>query len=1143
MSKYKKLNRVLFVLSAVLITGIQTVEANSPTIWYDAPVPETDWDDWGMPIGNGRLGALFYGNVGDELIQFNEDSLWTGNSQWKPNPEHEFGTYEPFGDILISLDNHDTYTDYKRELDLSSGVATVSYTISGVEYTREYFSSFPDQVMVIRLTASAGSRYSGSVKLDDKHFAAYSNSSDTITAAGLLSEDYYFIDRRDLGENGDDAGNTFTFDGNNLKYESQMRVILDGGTLTKGEANEFLIDGANSVTILLAADTGYLADASKNFRGPDPHAAVTTQINKAAAKGFDALRSDHEDDFGSLFGRLHLDLGQSSSSKNALPTDRRIEDYRNDPSDPELEALMAQFGRYMMISSSREGSLPANLQGIWAPNYNAPWHSDYHLNVNLQMNYWLTGPGNLSECDQALTDWALALQPNLQEQTYANWDGRPGVSCGRTLNIFGGSGSDVNKKADYGWMLWLIWEHYAFTLDQDYLENVALPLIGENVLFWSNGPDLQEVEPCVLWAMSAQSPESKTGDGVSFAQEVVWELYTEFIDICDILGLSSYTSLSGTETVQLSKVVDQRNRLDWPAVGTAGQLEEFQDEDGKKAMANTHRHISHIAGLFPGRQITPRSTPLLADASAVSLDYRTDGGTSWSKAMKASARARLYDGDRAHGLLQKILTSHVYPSMLTAINKYDKFQIDCNFGFPAAVFEMLLQSHEGELDLLPALPSAWPSGSVSGISGRGGFDLDLTWTDGQLYRAIIHSKQGKPCRVRYAGKVVDLTIPQGSSVQLNGNLELIDASEEMAPTVGFSSPATDVVDQPVSAGSTLMIIASAFDQNGDDTIQQVTLYAGTKVVGSIRKAPYEWLISDLPEGSDTYKLIATDNTGKQSAAVTRIVSMKEFPPTVSFALPEGDIEDLPFGTPVTFTADAHDINGDETITEVSLAQDNTLIGGDSSTPFTWDVSNLEAGTAYTFRLMATDHTGKKSELASRSVSIAPQGYMRLYPSDDAYVRGGKDKVNKKHGTQKTLFIKDHPDHLERQVYLRFNLESVPSEIVSATLRLKVLSGEGSDTHTAYFVEDDDWNENSITYGTKPDTSNELSASRIPAVGDWLELDVTQQVLNEKAGNDVISVMIRSNRGAAINYHSREADLEGNRPQLIIRTGGNSNYQP
>lgn len=779
MSKYKKLNWAMCVLTVVLITSIQVVQAATPKIWYDAPVPENDWDDWGILIGNGRLGAILYGNVADELIQFNENSLWTGRSQWKPAVDYEFGCYEPFGDLVLELDNHDTYTDYKRELDLSRGVATVSYTISGIDYTREYFSSFPDQVMVIRLTASAGSRYSGSVKLNDKHFASYSNRGNTITAAGLLSEDYYFKDRYHLGENGDDRHSKWSFDGNNMKYESQMRVILDGGKLTQGEANEFLIDGANSVTILLAAKTAYLPDASQNFRGPDPHAAVTTQINHAAEKGYNSLLSDHEDDFGALFGRLSLDLGQSSSRKNALPTDRRIEDYRSDPTDPELEVLMAQFGRYLMISSSREGSLPPNLQGLWAPEYNSPWNADYHLNVNLQMNYWLTGPGNLSECDRALTDWLLALMPNLQKRTYENWNGRPGASVGRTLNIFGGSGSDVDKKADFGWLLWLVWEHYAFTLDKDYLEHVALPIIGENIIFWSNGNDLQEVEPGVLWTMSCQSPESKTGDGVSFAQEVVWELFTEFIDICDILDISSYTSLTGTETVNLSTVVDQLNRLDWPAVGTAGQLEEFQDEDGSKAKKNVHRHISHLAGLFPGRQFTPRSTPVLAKACKVSLNYRTDTGTSWSKAHKASAWTRLYDGDRAHSLLQQILKSHVFPSMLTSINNFDKFQIDCNFGFSTAVFEMLLQSHEGELDLLPALPSAWSSGSVSGICGRAGFEVDLSWANGQLDRVVIHSKRGEPCRVSYAGKVVNLTIPQGSSVQLNGKLDLVKKSKKV----------------------------------------------------------------------------------------------------------------------------------------------------------------------------------------------------------------------------------------------------------------------------------------------------------------------------------------------------------------------------
>ena len=802
---------LVFALALSLIVSAERGYASAPTeeaagnslhIWENTPVyPEmpsdsdkanakkkakakkdnakftrAPWDAWALPIGNGRLGAVFYGSVADELVQFNEDSLWSGGDKSVYVPRQgdrlnrsdniNYGSYQPFGDIHIVLP-HPQFTDYRRDLDLSRAVGTVAYKSGGVTYRREYFASHPDQVIVVRLSADQPASITGSIQLADRHFAKITTDGNTITAWGKLDEKIYvtkgFSDIA-LGTPEQIASATRPFAGNNLKYEAQMRVMADGGTLSPGADGELKMAKANSVTILLAAGTDYLADFSKHWRGDDPHAKVSQQIDAAAKRSYEELLSRHLADYQSLFNRLQLDLGKTDPRKTALPMHKRLEEYRKDSNDPELVTLMAQFGRYLLISCSRPGGLPANLQGLWNPErIMAAWGADYHLNVNLQMNYWQTGPGNLSECDEPLIYWLQSIEPVLQRETKAKF-GTRGWAAGWGLNLFGGG--SIDKKVEGAWLCWHLYENYRFSGNRKLMEAVSFSIIRDAVSFWED--TLIETNG-VLLAPNVQSSEwGPTEDGVLYAQEIIWELFTEYVELADILG---------TDKSHRDKIAMMRDKLAKPKIGPHGEVIEWQT-DQPKLWAKEHRHISHLVGLFPGRQIAPFTTPDLAKAAVVSLENRGDGGTGWAEMMRAAAWARVLNGDRALNAVEAFIKGHVWPNGFDSINygastgKSDKFQIDANLGCPAAIYEMLLQSQSGVLHLLPALPAKFPTGFVRGIRGRDGFLVDLTWDKGALTRAVIRSTLGKPCKVRYGDKTATLNIKVGGSVVLDKDMNL-----------------------------------------------------------------------------------------------------------------------------------------------------------------------------------------------------------------------------------------------------------------------------------------------------------------------------------------------------------------------------------
>lgn len=721
---------------------------------YDRPAQDNDqgWEKEALPIGNGRIGAMVFGQPGREHLQFNDITLWTGD-------ERTMGAFQPFGDLLVELPGHETgASDYRRTLDLVRGVHTVTYTHKGVRYKREAWASHPAQVIVLRLTADRPGQYTGTVALTDRHGAHLAVANNRLHAAGTLAG-FVLKDQ--------------TPSSNVMSYASQVQVLHEGGKLA-ADGSRLALQGADSVTLILGAGTSFVMDAARRFNGEHPLARVTGQVDKAAARPLTELRAEHERDFAGMLGRVDLDLGETATARRALPTDARLLAYTKEGGDPELEAQYFQYGRYLLASSSR-GSLPANLQGLWNNSYAPPWNSDYHTNINIQMNYWPAEVANLSELALPFFDFVTGLAPVWRQATAAEFkraDGQPvrGWTLRTESNPFGAMGYLWNKTGN-AWYAQHFWEHYAFTQDRTFLREVAYPMMKETSAFWQDY--LKQLPDGRLVAPQGWSPEhGPVEDGVAYDQQIVWDLFNNTVEAAGILQVDP--ELRATLT-------DMRDRLAGPRIGSWGQLLEWMEEKQDPVLdtpKDTHRHVSHLFALYPGRQIGPVQTPELARAARRTLEARGDAGTGWSMAWKMAFWARLHDGDRAYRMLRGVLAAPgaraaeqagifsehnnaggTYPNMLDA---HPPFQIDGNFGATAAIAEMLVQSHAGEIHLLPALPSTWPNGEVKGLRARGGFEVDIAWRSGRLVEASVRAVTGSGAvRLRLGQRTAGIDLAPG----------------------------------------------------------------------------------------------------------------------------------------------------------------------------------------------------------------------------------------------------------------------------------------------------------------------------------------------------------------------------------------------
>jgi alpha-L-fucosidase 2 len=769
--------------------GLLQMAAAAPAdevLWSDRPVvvPESVtnslkdldkiWSQEVYPIGNGRLGCTVFGGPDVERIQFNEDSLWVGN-------EDHTGGYQPFGDLYVRF-GHKEVSDYRRELDIGKAVQTVSYVSGGVTYTREYLASYPDQVMAFRFTADKPGALSGEIWLDSMHrskiaadqghskeaMAAIVTKAEgqTLTLAGESKDLFWWPAVINKGLRGREYLSKEII---NLSYEAQARVLHDGGKLSTRE-DRIVFSGCNEVVVLLAADTNYLNDRAKGWRGPHPHARITKQLDDASAKTFDGLMKSHVADYQALYNRFSITLGGTDPAKLKLPTAERVGSYEPGK-DPGLEALLYSYARYLMISCSRpgHGGLPANLQGLWLFHLRPAWLCDYHTDINLQMNYWFADQANLSECFLPLAEWLDSIREVRKEETRKVLGVERGWLMRSENGIFGGS-TYYFQKGDSAWISQNLWDHYAFSRDKEYLKKYAYPIMKEISHFWLD--HLKELPDGTLVVPDGTSPEhgpkkdEKTGetviveghrthlDGVSYDQQLCWDLFTNTIEATKELGIDDDLRKELTE---------KRDRLLGPKVGRWGQLQEWmEDVDDPKSQ---HRHVSHMLAIFPGRQIHPSTAPEFAKAAKVSMEARGNGRTGWSKVFKACVYARLYEAEHSYELIADVLHTKCHGNLWTT---HPPFQIDANFGYAAAVNEMLAQSHAGQVHLLPALPKAWPEGEVKGMRLRGGFELDMRWEGGKLVDAKVRnvSSTDGAFRVQYKGATKEFKVEQGQPLSL-----------------------------------------------------------------------------------------------------------------------------------------------------------------------------------------------------------------------------------------------------------------------------------------------------------------------------------------------------------------------------------------
>lgn len=704
------MQRLLFLLPAAVAAA-----GAAPPLEIRMAEPARTWASEALPVGNGRLGAMIFGEPDRERIQFNVDSLWTGGANESGGYDiGEFGAYQNFGDLLIESGGEAApAAGYARVLDLATGIHTVRWQRGGVTYTREAFASHPHQVIAVRFTADQPVRPSGRLRLAGAHGERTTAADGTLAFAGALP--------------------------NGLRYAAAAAVVNRGGPVT-AEGDALVFGGSHELVVLLAAATDHALGEAGGWRsGRDPAAEVRARLAAAAALPWDELRAAHAADHEALMGRVSLDLGAGPAGT----TPERIEAVKNGATDTALEALQFQFGRYLLIACSRPGTLPANLQGLWNDSNEPAWFSDYHTNINLQMNYWLAEPANLAECHTPLFDWVEACVPAARRATAEGFGaGSEGWTMRTSVNAFGGNGWQWNLPAS-AWLSRHFWEHYAFSGDAGFLARRAWPVLRDVSAFWL-GHLIERDGKLVV--PGGWSPEhGPREDGVAHDQQIVWELFTHTLAAAGAVG-----GAAAPDPAFVQQVRAARERLLGPRVGSWGQLMEWTTERPELEKSE-HRHTSHLYAVYPGHQISTARTPELARAAAVSLEARGSSGDSrrsWTWPWRAALWARLGEADRAHEMVRSLLAFNTTPNLFTT---HPPFQIDGNLGITGGVCEMLVQSHAGEVAILPALPKAWPAGSFTGLRARGGITVDAAWQDGRLQSATLRASRDTTVRVRFPG--------------------------------------------------------------------------------------------------------------------------------------------------------------------------------------------------------------------------------------------------------------------------------------------------------------------------------------------------------------------------------------------------------
>ena len=804
---------VFFVSALFLLSTVQAVETDyrqGLSIWFDTPNSLTgqavwlrsngnrganldrEWESRSLPIGNGSLGANILGSVAAERITLNEKTLWRGGPNtsggadyyWNVNKqsapilkeirqaftegngekaaqltrknfnglaayeekdEHpfRFGSFTTMGELYIETGLSEVrMKNYRRILSLDSAMAVVQFDKEGVQYRRKYFISYPDSVMVMEFSADKAGKqdlvlsYAPNPEAQSNMRA---DGTDGLIYTGILTN-------------------------NGMKFAFRIKAIAEGGTVT-AQNDRLIVKGADRVVFLLTADTDYKMNFNPDFKNPktyvgdDPELTTQSMMNQALSKGYETLVNNHKADYTALFNRVKLTLNPDVTGSD-LPTYQRLANYRKGQPDFRLEELYYQFGRYLLIASSRPGNLPANLQGMWHNNLDGPWRVDYHNNINIQMNYWPAGPTNLNECTWPLIDFIRGLVKPGEKTAQAYFAAR-GWTASISANIFGFTSplsSEImawNFNPTAGpWLATHIWEYYDYTRDRKFLKEVGYDLIKSSAQFtvdylWRKSDGTYTAAP-------STSPEhGPVDEGATFVHAVVREILLDAIEASKVLG------------------VDSRERKHWQEVlahlvpykiGRYGQLLEWsKDIDDPN---DKHRHVNHLFGLHPGRTLSPVTTPELAKAARIVLEHRGDGATGWSMGWKLNQWARLQDGNHAYTLFGNLLKNGTLDNLW---DTHAPFQIDGNFGGTAGVTEMLLQSHMGFIQLLPALPDAWKDGLVSGLCAKGNFEVSISWKNNRLDEAILVSKAGTPCTVRYGDKTLSFKTIKGKVYKIKAD--------------------------------------------------------------------------------------------------------------------------------------------------------------------------------------------------------------------------------------------------------------------------------------------------------------------------------------------------------------------------------------